>query len=98
MMIVVLSDVGKRSRTLETLLNLVCLRPGEKPIGDRAFVLGRRVARRNQRLEFIDPVRYEALKFGGSAVGSTPEELAVLLEAEMEKWRPVIKEANIALD
>jgi len=32
------------------------------------------------------------------AVGSTPEELAVLLEAEMKKWRPVITEANIALD
>jgi tripartite-type tricarboxylate transporter receptor subunit TctC len=32
------------------------------------------------------------------AVGSTPEELAVLLKAETEKWRPVIKEANIALD
>jgi tripartite-type tricarboxylate transporter receptor subunit TctC len=31
-------------------------------------------------------------------VGSTPEELARLLKAEMEKWRPVIKEANIALD
>jgi tripartite-type tricarboxylate transporter receptor subunit TctC len=32
------------------------------------------------------------------AVGSTPEELAALLEAEMRKWRPVINEANIALD
>jgi tripartite-type tricarboxylate transporter receptor subunit TctC len=31
------------------------------------------------------------------AVGSTPEELAVLLEAELEKWRPVIKGANIVL-
>jgi tripartite-type tricarboxylate transporter receptor subunit TctC len=31
-------------------------------------------------------------------VGSTPEELAALLHAETEKWRPVISEANIALD
>jgi tripartite-type tricarboxylate transporter receptor subunit TctC len=32
------------------------------------------------------------------AIGSTPEELAVLLKAETEKWSAVIKEANIALD
>jgi tripartite-type tricarboxylate transporter receptor subunit TctC len=35
---------------------------------------------------------------GMVAVGSTPEELAALLDAEMRKWRPVINEANIALD
>jgi tripartite-type tricarboxylate transporter receptor subunit TctC len=35
---------------------------------------------------------------GMVAVGSTPEELATLLTAEMEKWRPVIKQAHIALD
>jgi len=35
---------------------------------------------------------------GMVAVGSTPEELAVLLTAEMEEWRPVIKQAHIALD
>ena len=35
---------------------------------------------------------------GMVAIGSTPEELALLLETEMNKWRPVIKEANIALD
>ena len=35
---------------------------------------------------------------GMVAIGSTPEELAALLETEMNKWRPVIKEANIALD
>ena len=37
-------------------------------------------------------------KIGMVAVGSTPEELAALLTAEMEKWRPVIKQAHIALD
>jgi tripartite-type tricarboxylate transporter receptor subunit TctC len=35
---------------------------------------------------------------GMVAVGSTPEELAALLTAEMEKWRPVIEQARIALD
>ena len=35
---------------------------------------------------------------GMVAVGSTPEELAALLTAEIGKWRPVIKQAHIALD
>jgi tripartite-type tricarboxylate transporter receptor subunit TctC len=35
---------------------------------------------------------------GMVAVGSTPEELAALLKADTEKWRPVITEANIVLD
>jgi tripartite-type tricarboxylate transporter receptor subunit TctC len=46
-----------------------------------------------------DPaVKSKLENIGMVAVGSTPEELAALLEAELEKWRPVIKEANIALD
>jgi tripartite-type tricarboxylate transporter receptor subunit TctC len=46
-----------------------------------------------------DPaVKSKLDNIGMVAVGSTPEELAALLEAELEKWRPVIKEANIALD
>jgi tripartite-type tricarboxylate transporter receptor subunit TctC len=46
-----------------------------------------------------DPaVRLKLENIGMVPVGSTPEELARLLKAEMEKWRPVIKEANIALD
>jgi tripartite-type tricarboxylate transporter receptor subunit TctC len=45
-----------------------------------------------------DPtVRSKLENIGMVAVGSTPEELAVLLEAELEKWRPVIKGANIVL-
>jgi tripartite-type tricarboxylate transporter receptor subunit TctC len=35
---------------------------------------------------------------GMVAAGSTPEELAVLLKAETEKWGTVIKKASIALD
>jgi len=46
-----------------------------------------------------DPaVKSKFENIGMVAVGSTPEELAALLEAEMRKWRPVINEANIALD
>jgi tripartite-type tricarboxylate transporter receptor subunit TctC len=45
-----------------------------------------------------DPtVKSKLENIGMVAVGSTPEELAVLLEAELEKWRPVIKGANIVL-
>ena len=43
-------------------------------------------------------VRANFDNIGMVAVGSTPEELAALLTAEMEKWRPVIKQAHIALD
>ena len=46
-----------------------------------------------------DPaVKSKFENIGMVAVGSTPEELAALFEAEMRKWRPVINEANIALD
>jgi len=46
-----------------------------------------------------DPtVRAKLENVGMVAVGSTPEELAVLLKTETEKWSAVIKEANIALD
>jgi len=46
-----------------------------------------------------DPtVKSNLENIGMMAVGSTPEELAVLLKAETEKWSAVIKKANIALD
>jgi tripartite-type tricarboxylate transporter receptor subunit TctC len=35
---------------------------------------------------------------GSILVGSTPEELARYLLAEMAKWGPVIRDANIRLD
>jgi tripartite-type tricarboxylate transporter receptor subunit TctC len=35
---------------------------------------------------------------GMVAVGSTPEALAALLAAEIEKWQPVVRQAQIALD
>jgi tripartite-type tricarboxylate transporter receptor subunit TctC len=37
-------------------------------------------------------------QIGMIAVGSTPQELAALLTAEIEKWQPVIRQAHIALD
>jgi tripartite-type tricarboxylate transporter receptor subunit TctC len=46
-----------------------------------------------------DPtVKSKLENIGMVAASSTPEELAALLKAETEKWSPVIKEANIALD
>jgi tripartite-type tricarboxylate transporter receptor subunit TctC len=46
-----------------------------------------------------DPtVKSKLENIGMVAVGSTPEELGVLLKAETEKWGAVIKQANIALD
>ena len=46
-----------------------------------------------------DPtVKSNLENIGMVAVGSRPEELAVLLKAETEKWSTVIKKANIALD
>ena len=35
---------------------------------------------------------------GSTTVGSTPEELARHLQAEIAKWGPVIRDANIRLD
>jgi tripartite-type tricarboxylate transporter receptor subunit TctC len=37
-------------------------------------------------------------QFGATLVGSTPQELAVFLKAEMDKWGPVIREAKIKAD
>jgi len=37
-------------------------------------------------------------EFSTEIVGSTPEELAEHVKAEMEKWEPVVTEANVTLD
>ena len=37
-------------------------------------------------------------QFGATLVGSTPQELAAFLQAEMDKWGPVIREAKIKVD
>jgi tripartite-type tricarboxylate transporter receptor subunit TctC len=54
-------------------------------------------------IDMVTALRDPAIKanfdnIGMVAVSSTPEELAALLTAEMEKWRPVIQQAHIALD
>ena len=45
-----------------------------------------------------ESVKAKLENVGMVAGGSTPEELAALLRADTEKWRPVIAESNIALD
>jgi tripartite-type tricarboxylate transporter receptor subunit TctC len=46
-----------------------------------------------------DPaVKAKFEKIGMVAVGSTPEELGAALQAETDRWGPVIKEAKISLD
>lgn len=37
-------------------------------------------------------------EFSATVVASTPEELAAHVKAEMEKWAPVVKEANVQMD
>jgi tripartite-type tricarboxylate transporter receptor subunit TctC len=45
-----------------------------------------------------DPATKERLEqLGVLVVGSTPEQLAAFLKAEMDKWAPVIKEAGITI-
>ena len=45
-----------------------------------------------------DPATKERLEqLGVLVVGSTPEQLAAFLKAEMDKWAPVIKEAGISI-
>jgi tripartite-type tricarboxylate transporter receptor subunit TctC len=80
--------------------------PGFDVTGWFAFFVPARTSRsivekvhRDTVTALSDPaVRLKLENIGMVPVGSTPEELAALLKAEMEKWRPVIREANIALD
>jgi tripartite-type tricarboxylate transporter receptor subunit TctC len=43
-------------------------------------------------------IRKRMHDLGSTIVGSTPEELAQYLQAEIAKWGPVIREANIRID
>jgi tripartite-type tricarboxylate transporter receptor subunit TctC len=80
--------------------------PGFDVTGWFAFFVPARTSRsivekvhRDTVTALSDPaVRLKLENIGMVPVGSTPEELAALLKAEMEKWRPVIREANIALE
>ena len=80
--------------------------PGFDVIGWFAFFVPRRTSRAiidKVHIDTVTALRDPAVKahfdnIGMVAFGSTPEELAALLTAEMEKWQPVIKQAHIALD
>jgi len=37
-------------------------------------------------------------EFSASIVASSPEELGAHVKAEIEKWTPIVKEANVQLD
>lgn len=37
-------------------------------------------------------------EFSATIVASSPEELAEHVKAEMAKWEPVVKDANVSLD
>ena len=43
-------------------------------------------------------VQRRVKNLGSIPVGSTPEELARYLQAEVAKWGPIIRDANIRLD
>jgi len=43
-------------------------------------------------------IRKRMLDLGSTQVGSTPAELARHLQAEIAKWGPLIRDANIRLD
>lgn len=46
-----------------------------------------------------DPVVVNKMKdFSATIVGSTPEELAAHVKAEIAKWTPVVKDANVQMD
>ncbi|EJN01636.1 tripartite tricarboxylate transporter substrate binding protein [Phyllobacterium sp. YR531] len=46
-----------------------------------------------------DPVVANKMKeFSATIVGSTPEELAAHVKAEIAKWTPVVKDANVQMD
>ena len=44
------------------------------------------------------PVKERYAQLGATVVGSTPAELATFLQAEIDRWGPVIKAAGIKLD
>lgn len=59
------------------------------------------VARLNEAAKkaLADPAVAERMKeFSATIVGSTPQELAAHVKAELEKWTPVVRDANIQMD
>ena len=59
------------------------------------------VARLNEaaRKALADPAVVERMKeFSATIVGSSPEELAAHVTAELAKWTPVVRDANVQMD
>lgn len=59
------------------------------------------VARLNEAANkaLADPAVVERMKeFSATIVASTPQELAAHVKAELEKWTPVVRDANIQMD
>ncbi|MGF6173737.1 Bug family tripartite tricarboxylate transporter substrate binding protein [Ensifer sp. 4252] len=59
------------------------------------------VARLNEAANkaLADPAVVERMKeFSATIVGSTPQELGAHVKAELEKWTPVVRDANIQMD
>ena len=46
----------------------------------------------------MDDIKAKFADLGAESIGSTPEELAAFLRAEMTKWAEVVKAANIKIE
>lgn len=46
----------------------------------------------------LEEIKAKFADLGADAIGSTPEELAAFLRAEMAKWAEVVKAANIKVE
>ncbi|MBA8842786.1 tripartite-type tricarboxylate transporter receptor subunit TctC [Ochrobactrum sp. RH1CCR137] len=67
------------------------------PAGTPPEVVAKLNEAANKAME--DPTVKERMKeFSATIVGSTPEELAAHVNAEIAKWTPVVKDANVQID
>ncbi len=67
------------------------------PAGTPPEIVARLNASANKAMK--DPAVMERMKeFSATIVGSTPEELAAHVKAELAKWTPIVKDANVQLD
>ncbi|MDO9415150.1 Bug family tripartite tricarboxylate transporter substrate binding protein [Pararhizobium sp.] len=67
------------------------------PAGTPKDIVDRLNASANKAMK--DPAVAERMKeFSATIVGSTPEELAAHVSAELAKWTPIVKDANVQMD
>lgn len=67
------------------------------PAGTPPEVVAKLNEAANKALQDPDVIK-RLTDLGATVVGSTPEELAAHVKAEIAKWTPIVKEANIQLD